>query len=46
MAENAGISRIGSDDCENKTFEKSPLTFKKLNEATDYLTPTARLAFI
>ena len=35
----------GGDDCENKTVKRSPLTFKNLNVATNYLTPNTRQAF-
>ena len=46
MAEDAEVGNIGgSCDCEDKTVERSPLTSKNSNGATDYLTSSAKPAF-
>ena len=45
MAEDFEVGSIGVGDCENEIVKRSPLIFKNLNRAKDYLTPKAWLAF-
>ena len=46
IVEDVKVNNISvGGDCENKTVEKSPLTFKNLNRAISYLIPNAKQAF-
>ena len=42
MAEDAEVSSVGGDNCEDELIERSPLISKNSNGATDYLTPGAK----
>ena len=45
LAEDDEVGSVGSNNCKDDRFERSPLISKRLNRAIGYLTRKARLAF-